>query len=90
MPLLELHSEAPSIDFSRPSLVYCREGYRASTAASMLLREYATDIGILIDGIEGWQASGLPSGDALTRLEMSTPGTTLSPASQIAREQKLP
>ncbi len=59
VPLLELHSEAASIDFSRPSLVYCREGYRASTAASMLLREYATDVGILIDGIEGWQASGL-------------------------------
>ena len=60
VPLLELHSEAASIDFSRPSLVYCREGYRASTAASMLLRDYVTDIGILIDGIEGWQASGLP------------------------------
>jgi rhodanese-related sulfurtransferase len=59
-PLLELHSEAPSIDFSRPSLVYCHEGYRASTAASMLLRDHAVDIGILIDGIEGWQASGLP------------------------------
>jgi rhodanese-related sulfurtransferase len=60
-PLLELHSEAASIDFSRPSLVYCHEGYRASTAASMLLlREQALDIGILIDGIEGWQASGLP------------------------------
>jgi hydroxyacylglutathione hydrolase len=59
-PLLELYSEAPSIDFSRPSLVYCHEGYRASTAASMLLRDHAVDIGILIDGIEGWQASGLP------------------------------
>ena len=60
LPLLELPSAAASIDFSRPSLVYCREGYRASTAASMLLRDYVTDIGILIDGIEGWQASGLP------------------------------
>jgi rhodanese-related sulfurtransferase len=60
MPLLELHSEAASIDFLRPSLVYCREGYRTSIAASLLLRDYATDIGILIDGIEGWQAHGLP------------------------------
>ena len=60
VPLLELHSEAASIDFSRPSLVYCREGYRASTAASMLLRDHASDVGILIDGIEGWQACGLP------------------------------
>jgi rhodanese-related sulfurtransferase len=60
VPLLELHSEAASIDFSRPSLVYCREGYRASTAASMLLRDHASDVGILIDGIEGWQGCGLP------------------------------
>jgi rhodanese-related sulfurtransferase len=60
VPLLELYSEAASIDFSRPSLVYCHEGYRASTAASMLLRDHASDVGILIDGIEGWQASGLP------------------------------
>jgi rhodanese-related sulfurtransferase len=60
VPLLELHSEAASIDFSRPSLVYCREGYRAATAASLLIRDYASDVGILIDGIEGWQACGLP------------------------------
>jgi rhodanese-related sulfurtransferase len=60
LPLLKLHSEAAAIDFSRPSLVYCHEGYRASTAASLLLREHASDVGILIDGIEGWQASGLP------------------------------
>jgi len=60
LPLLELHSEAASIDFSSPSLVYCREGYRASTAASMLLRDHASEVGILIDGIEGWRACGLP------------------------------
>lgn len=59
LPLLDLHSEAAFIDFSRPSLVYCREGYRASTAASMLLRDHASDVGILIDGILGWQACGL-------------------------------
>jgi hypothetical protein len=29
-------------------------------AASILLRESAGDIGILIDGVEGWLASGLP------------------------------
>lgn len=60
VPLLELHSEAAAIDFSRPSVVYCHEGYRASTAASMLLRDHASEVGILIDGIEGWQACGLP------------------------------
>jgi rhodanese-related sulfurtransferase len=60
VPLLDLHSEAGFIDFSRPSLVHCREGYHASTAASMLLRDHASDVGILIDGIEGWRAAGLP------------------------------
>lgn len=48
VPLLEL-SEAPSIDFSKPSLVYCREGYRATTAASVLLRRNVRHVGIMID-----------------------------------------
>ena len=52
IPLLELNSEAPSIDFSKPSLVYCREGYRATTAASVLLRRNTRDVGIMIDAIE--------------------------------------
>ena len=60
VPLLELESSAQLIDPSRPSLVYCHEGFRATTAASILLRESAGDIGIFIDGVEGWSASGLP------------------------------
>ena len=60
MPLLDLDPKARSLDPSKPSLVYCHEGYRATTAASILLRESAGDIGILIDGVEGWSASGLP------------------------------
>jgi rhodanese-related sulfurtransferase len=60
IPLLDLDSKGRFIDPSRPSFVYCHEGYRATTAASILLREGASDIGILIDGIEGWLASGLP------------------------------
>jgi rhodanese-related sulfurtransferase len=59
VPLLELDSKAQSIDPSRPSFVYCHEGYRATTAASILLRESMDRIGILIDGVEGWLASGL-------------------------------
>lgn len=59
VPLLELDSRARGIDPSRPSLVYCHEGYRATTAASILLRESVDSIGILIDGVEGWLASGL-------------------------------
>src|SRR5262249_10883316 len=60
IPLLDLDSSGQFIDPSRPSLVYCHEGYRATTAASVLLRHGAREIAILIDGIEGWLASGLP------------------------------
>jgi len=60
VPLLDLESSKQRIDPSKPSLVYCHEGFRATTAASILLRESSSDIGILIDGVEGWCASGLP------------------------------
>jgi rhodanese-related sulfurtransferase len=52
IPLLELNAEGLSIDFSKPSLVYCREGYRATTAASVLLRRDVRDVGIVIDAIK--------------------------------------
>jgi hydroxyacylglutathione hydrolase len=60
MPLLDLDPKGRSLDPSRRNLVYCHEGYRATTAASILLRESVGDIGILIDGVEGWSAAGLP------------------------------
>jgi rhodanese-related sulfurtransferase len=60
LPLLDLDSRLQLIDPAKPGLVYCQEGYRATTAASILRRETSADIGILIDGIEGWSASGLP------------------------------
>ena len=60
VPLLDLESMIQLIDPSRSSLVYCREGFRATTAASILLRESSAEIGILIDGVEGWSALGLP------------------------------
>jgi rhodanese-related sulfurtransferase len=61
MPLIDLDPKTPVIDPSKPSLVYCNEGFRATTAASILLRESDADkIRILIDGVEGWSALGLP------------------------------
>ena len=60
LPLLDLDPKKRLIDPSKPSLVYCHEGYRATTAASILQRESDGNIGILIDGVEGWLASGLP------------------------------
>ena len=60
LPLLDLDPRRQVIDASRPSLVYCQEGFRATTAASLLLQESADHVGILIDGVEGWCALGLP------------------------------
>jgi rhodanese-related sulfurtransferase len=60
LPLLDLGAKKRILDPSRPSLVYCHEGFRATTAASILLRGSEGDIGILIDGVEGWSALGLP------------------------------
>jgi rhodanese-related sulfurtransferase len=60
MPLQDLDPTKRMIDSSKPSLVYCHEGFRATTAASILLRDSDREIGILVDGIEGWSALGLP------------------------------
>jgi rhodanese-related sulfurtransferase len=60
LPLLDLDRSGLPIDPSKPSLVYCHEGFRATTAASILLQKRAGAIAILIDGIEGWSALGLP------------------------------
>jgi rhodanese-related sulfurtransferase len=76
IPLLELNSEAPPIDFSKPILVYCREGYRATTAASVLLRRNARDVGIIIDTIDCIgrpQTLGVAPGRLSDGLQASTP-----------------
>ena len=67
LPLLDLDPKKRGIDPSKPSLVYCHEGYRATTATSILLRESAGDVSILIDGVEGWLALGLPLETSDTR-----------------------
>ena len=61
MPLLELGGQAVSIDPSRPILVYCQDEYRATIAASILLRNHAGDIAILTGGVQEWQAGSIPS-----------------------------
>jgi rhodanese-related sulfurtransferase len=67
VPLLDLNLGARFIDPSRPSLVYCREGCRATTAASILRRRTSSELGILIDGVEGWLALGLPLETPVTK-----------------------
>jgi rhodanese-related sulfurtransferase len=60
MPLLELASTTPDVVPQRRGLVYCQQGFRATTAASILLRRGVTDVGVLFDGVEGWMALGWP------------------------------
>jgi rhodanese-related sulfurtransferase len=75
LPLLEINLKAASIDFSSPSLVYCREGYHAATAASLLLRGNAQEVGILIDAmdcIDRPRACGMSCGTSWDGFEMSS------------------
>jgi rhodanese-related sulfurtransferase len=75
LPLLAINSAASSVDFSKPSLLYCEEGYRATTAASMLLRERTADVGLLFRSEGAWPASQL-SADPL---EASVSGCLCDP-----------
>jgi rhodanese-related sulfurtransferase len=56
LPLLTISSAASSIDFSKPSLLYCQQGYRAATAASLLMRESIANVGVLMGSEGAWQA----------------------------------
>jgi len=78
-PLLELDPEAAPIDFSTPRLVYCQEGYRAMTAASLLLRRNSADVIVLIAALEGCTPSG-PSPEVQERAEQPGPCFTGSGA----------
>ncbi|RZU39149.1 rhodanese-like domain-containing protein [Edaphobacter modestus] len=62
MPLLELSVSGHTVSLTRsqPILVYCQEEYRATIAASMLLRDHVGDIGILNGGVQEWQACSMP------------------------------
>jgi len=60
LPLQDLNPSTNPLDLSKPSLIYCHEGFRATTAASILLREGGAAVAILMDGFEGWSALGLP------------------------------
>ena len=61
MPLLGLTEQALSIDPSKPILVYCQDEYRATIAASILLRDHTLDIGILTGDLQEWQPCSMPS-----------------------------
>jgi rhodanese-related sulfurtransferase len=60
VPLLELNPRTRSIDPSKPILVYCQDGYRATIAASLLSRECTGHIGILTGSVQELQACDTP------------------------------
>jgi rhodanese-related sulfurtransferase len=60
MPLLESSRHTKSFAHSKPILVYCQEEYRATIAASILLRDDVGDIGIVTGGVQEWQACSMP------------------------------
>ena len=60
LPLQDLNPNTNPVDLSKPSLIYCHEGFRATIAASILLHEGAAAVAILTDGFEGWSVLGLP------------------------------
>jgi rhodanese-related sulfurtransferase len=72
VPLLELDPELAPIDFSRLSLLYCQEGYRAMTAASILLRRHSADVIVLIAALEGCTPS-CPSPETQERAQQQVP-----------------
>jgi rhodanese-related sulfurtransferase len=58
MPLLGFTEQALTISPSKPILVYCQDEYRATIAASILLRYHTVDVGILAGELQEWQACG--------------------------------
>ena len=50
LPLQDLNPNTNPLDLSKPSLIYCHEGFRATTAASILLQEGGAAVAILMDG----------------------------------------
>ena len=61
MPLLGLTEQSMSINPCKPILVYCQDEYRATIAASILLRDHTLDIGILTGDVQEWQICNMLS-----------------------------
>jgi len=58
--LPQLQKRSGELDQSRPVLVYCATGYRASLAGSLLQREGFSDVRNLPGSFHAWKAAKLP------------------------------
>src|SRR5690606_32953172 len=54
VPLPRLLTELPSLDLSRPTVVYCAGGYRSSIAASVLRSAGGVDVSDVVGGYDAW------------------------------------
>ncbi len=55
-----LRKEMPELDRSKPVATYCASGYRASLAASLLLRAGFQDVRNVPGSWKAWTAAGYP------------------------------
>jgi len=60
VPLPALTDTLDGLDRARPTVVYCRSGYRSSIAASVLRAAGFPDVSDLLGGYAAWEAAGLP------------------------------
>ena len=62
IPLTRLNERLPTLDASKPTVVYCAGGYRSSIAASRMAASGFTDVADLLGGYGAWSAADpLPS-----------------------------
>jgi glyoxylase-like metal-dependent hydrolase (beta-lactamase superfamily II) len=59
VPLSRLQEQLALLPRNRPLVVHCASDYRATIAASLLLREGLTDVATLVGGIAAWQSAPL-------------------------------
>ncbi|MFC7337506.1 rhodanese-like domain-containing protein [Haloferula chungangensis] len=59
--LPEIPEKCARFDRERPALTYCASGYRASLAASLLLKQGFTDVRTMPGSWSAWQSAGLPT-----------------------------
>lgn len=61
IPLTQLNERLPSLDASKPTIVFCAGGFRSSIAASRMASSGFADVADLLGGYTAWAAQMTPS-----------------------------
>lgn len=56
----QLPGRLEEVPGGRPVYVFCESGLRSTTAASLLAAKGWADVQVILGGMDGWQAAGLP------------------------------